>query len=206
MKLSQQMAPREIIVIESDSEDSICRKKKETARLESSTAPSEDLIAGPSDKDIFGVPSELLYPAIPCVGASSGALHVQQQSSAMLEPDQSNSMFSISAPLVEDMCTGSCSYVFCTAGKGLNITYTDLTKSNQSKSIMQETESVVAEQNSAEDLAVEFTIGEWCIADDELAAPETSDDSASVDEGEPYNEYSCPVCGMDLTGTSLVVS
>lgn len=194
------VASREIIVIDSDGDDGVHGKEdgKASARLDSSS----------KDKDTFGVPSELLRPITSRMEPSSNA---HQHSPIATKPDQSESMFGISAPLLGQTCVSSCFWAFLGVEDGLNLACTgsQLTERSQSKLFANEYISTMAEGNSADDSAIGFPIGEWTFADDELVALEFSDNSVEIDEdeGEPFNDqHFCPVCGMDLTGIIVLVS
>lgn len=61
--------------------------------------------------------------------------------------------------------------------------------------------------DSANNLPIEFSIGEWGAGDDELVALGVLGND-KVDEAEgglSDEQQSCPVCGIDLTGILVLV-
>ncbi|KAH0836541.1 DNA cross-link repair protein pso2/snm1 [Lanmaoa asiatica] len=209
VRTSQQLAPsvrqtkvasREIIVIESDSDDGVYGKEcKRSARLVSGTGVSEDCqslnsststLAHSEDKDAFGVPSELLRPIDPRVETSSHGFHAHQHSPVALKPDHSGSMFGVSAPLLEEAFVRN-----------------QLTKRSPTNLAAHEKTFNRANGNSVNDPAVDFPLGEWAVGDDELVSLDVLDSSTGIieGEGEPSDQQRfCPVCSIDLTGIPVL--
>lgn len=200
---------REIIVIDSDSDDGVHGKDSDGG---GSARPDFSF----EDKDTFGAPSELLRSTPQPVEASSNAFnHAQSQFTTIPKPDQSESMFGVSAPLLEEAFFSSCFSLFLRGwGPGdLNLARTgnqlSMTERSQSESFTRENASTIGEANSVDDSAVCFPIGEWPVGDDELVALKFPGNSAEIGEGrrEHFDEQTfCPVCSTDLTGVLVLVS
>ena len=123
VRTSQQLVPsvqetkvasRETIVIDSDSDDGVHGKENgnRSARLDPRTGVSEDsqslnsVASNAEDKVTFGMPSALLRPPNPCAEASSNGFHTHQQPPIAPKPNHSESMFGVSAPLLEETSIG----------------------------------------------------------------------------------------------------
>ena len=228
VRTSQQLVPgvqqtkvasREIIVVDSDSDDRVHGKENgnRSARLDRRAGVSEDpqslnsvtsTSTHAEDKDAFGVPSALLRPPNPCVEVSSNGSHTHQQSPTAPKP-YSESMFGFSAPLLEEISTSSYFWTLCGVGNSLNPSCTGSQSTERSQTNSVDHKNISTRVNSANDPIVEFPIGEWAVGDDELVTLGVLDNSAAMDEdeGEPSDEQRfCPVCGIDLTGILILVS
>lgn len=206
-------ASREVIVIDSDSDDDVPGRgdRERNARRSFKTGvfgDSQSLDSGTStparteDKDTFGMPSELLLPISLRSEASSNRFQPHEHSPIVLKPDHSESMFGISAPLLEPTSVSSYFWALCGLRDGLNITYTgnQLTERSQTNLAAHNSMSTWGDSN---DPTAEFPIGEWAVGDDELVSLEALGNGAEAEEveGEPSDEGCfCPVCGISLTG------
>lgn len=216
------VASRDIIVIDSDSDDDVHGREngKRSTPPDSRTRVSEDfqsqnsatsIPAHSEDNGAFGVPSELLRPINPRVEASNKRFYAHQHFPIAPKPDHSESMFGVSAPLLEQTCVSSCFWTLCGVGDGLNLPCTgnQLTERSQTNLVAHESMSTMAGINSVSGVVVEFPTGEWAVGDDELVALEVSDNSAEIDEVEgelSHEQRFCPVCGINLTGILVIVS
>lgn len=129
--VSQQLAPsaqqpakakvasREVIVIDSDSDDEVYGEEteKESIQLDSRAGAFEDLaIRHQQDKEAFGMPSSLLRSTSTLhAETSSNTFQTRQQSTITPKPDQPELMFGLSAPLLEQPYIGSSFWTFCRA-------------------------------------------------------------------------------------------
>lgn len=122
------MASRDIIVIDSDSDDGLHMGNGERGtRSDPKAEGSEDAcslnsvastLTCPEDKDDFGVPSALLRPPHPPIRVSRSGFHVQQKSTTSPKINHAECVFG-SAPLLEQPPTSSCFWAFCVVRNSL---------------------------------------------------------------------------------------